>query len=94
MRFVTDSLACETEVPDCKETFADVDQSDVADDLLRMASTDVSTFRPDKELHDKELDAAASLVLPVFLPCMYGSKYEVVNDAAILFFMGAGKLSA
>ena len=56
-----------------------------------MASTDVSTFRPDKELHDKELDAAASLVLPVFLPCMCGSQDEVVNDAAVtLFWIGRG----
>ena len=53
VRFVTDSLACETEVPDSQETFADVDQSDVADALLRMASTDVSIFKPVKVLHDK-----------------------------------------
>lgn len=84
-----DSLAGETEVPGTQETFANVDQS-VADALLCMASTDVSTFKPDKELHDKEIDAAASLLLPVFLPCMYGSQDEV-NDAAItLFWIGNG----
>jgi len=76
-----DSLSGETEVPDSQEIFADVDESDAADALLCMTSTDVS-----KELHDKELDAAASLLLRVFLPCMYGSKVEVVNDATITLF--------
>ena len=67
VRFVMDSLAGETEVPDSQEIFADDDRS-IVDALLCKASTDVSTFKLDKELH-----AAASLLLPVFLPCMYGS---------------------
>ena len=73
-----DSLSGETEVPDSQEIFADVVEWDAADALLCMASTDVS-----KELHDKELDAAASVLLPVFLPCMYGSKDEISLSAGL-----------
>ena len=65
VRFVMDSLAGETEVPDSQEIFADDDRS-IVDALLCMASTDVSTFKLDKELH-----AAASLLcLFFFLACM------------------------
>jgi hypothetical protein len=39
--------------PNSQKTFADVDQSDAADALLRMASADASTFKPDKKLHDE-----------------------------------------
>jgi len=59
-----DSLASETEVLESQETFADVDESDAADALLCIASTDVSTFKP-----DKELDAATSLMEKNFARC-------------------------
>jgi hypothetical protein len=89
VRFVKYSLAGEIEVPDSQEALADVDQTDVVDavlGLLRMASTDVSTFKSDKELH-----AAKTLLLHVFLPRMYGCQDEVVNEAAIsLFWIGRG----
>jgi hypothetical protein len=85
VRFVKYSLAGEIEVPDSQEALADVDQTDVVDavlGLLRIASTDVSTFKSDKELH-----AAKTLLLPVFLPRMYGCQDEVVNEAVISLFL-------
>jgi hypothetical protein len=62
--FVPDSVAGDTEVPDSQGW--DSDEWDAADGLLCLASTDVS-----KEIHDKEIDAATSLLLPVFLPRIY-----------------------
>lgn len=73
-----DSLADGTEVPDSQEPFDDVDQSVVADALLSMAtSTDVL------DRLDKENEAVVSLLLPVFLPCIYGSQDEDVHDAVV-----------
>lgn len=89
VRFVMDSLAGETEVPDSleeEEEDTDVDKIDAADALMDMARTDVS-----KELHDKEVHEAASLLLSAFLPRMYGSKDNDVNDVALtLFWIGRG----
>jgi hypothetical protein len=59
---------------------------DIVDALMELASTEVSTFRS-----DKERAKCSVLLLPVFLPRLYGNHKQDVNDATVVLFWIAEK---
>jgi hypothetical protein len=54
--------------------------------LMRGVNWALDSKDVSKELHDKEIDEATSLLLPVYLPSMYGSHDEDVRDATLTHF--------
>jgi len=96
VQFVPDSLAGDTEVPDSQLAMAEGDEQDepdviddallelastipdVVDALQELASTEVSKFQS-----DKERSKFSKLLLPIYLPRLYGDHERDVNDAAV-----------
>ena len=55
---------------------AEEDDADVFHALMQLASTEVTKFQSDKERED-----CTSLLLPVYLPLLYGQHEQHVHDA-------------
>jgi hypothetical protein len=69
-----------------ENTAAEEDDVDVAHALMQLASTQVTKFQSDKEKED-----CATLLLPVYLPLLYGQHEQQVYDASVtLFWIGRG----
>ena len=65
---------------------AEEDDADVFHALMQLASTEVTKFQSDKERED-----CTSLLLPVYLPLLYGQHEQHVHDASVtLFWIGRG----
>ena len=65
---------------------AEEDDADVFHVLMQLASTEVTKFQSDKERED-----CTSLLLPVYLPLLYGQHEQHVHDASVtLFWIGRG----
>ena len=67
-------------------TTAEGDDPDIIHALMQLASTEVTKFQSDKERGD-----CTSLLLPVYLPLLYGQHEQHVHDASVtLFWIGRG----
>ncbi|KAL6897243.1 hypothetical protein ACP4OV_006939 [Aristida adscensionis] len=93
VRFVDDSFAGDTEVPDsqtgvdivCEEEVV-VEEQDIAQTLLQLASTEVRIFDTHKSYAE-----AANLMLSFMLPILYGEHDDDTNAAvATLNWIGLG----
>jgi hypothetical protein len=65
---------------------AQEDDADVVHALMQLAETEVTKFQSDKEKEN-----CTSLLLPVYLPRLYGQHEQHVHDASVtLFWIGRG----
>ena len=78
--------SCDEEEDQQEIALAEEDDADVVHALMQLASTEVTKFQSDKERED-----CTSLLLPYYLPLLYGQHEQHVHDASVtLFWIGRG----